>query len=40
MASEKVKTLKDKELELFKSGEGKRLMLLGAVKKKAAKAED
>ncbi|MBR8841254.1 MAG: MerR family transcriptional regulator [Stigonema ocellatum SAG 48.90 = DSM 106950] len=38
LAGETVKTLKDKEPELFKSGDGKRFMLLGAVDKKAAKA--
>ncbi|WGV24640.1 MerR family transcriptional regulator [Halotia branconii] len=37
LAGETVKTLKDKEPELFKSGEGKRFMLLGAVAEKAAK---
>lgn len=37
LAGETVKTLKDKEPELFKSGQGKRFMLLGAVGEKAAK---
>ncbi|RCJ19205.1 hypothetical protein A6S26_27540 [Nostoc sp. ATCC 43529] len=37
LAGETVKTLKDKEPELFKSGQGKRFMLLGAVGEKATK---
>ncbi|NEU72885.1 MerR family transcriptional regulator [Hassallia byssoidea VB512170] len=37
LAGETVKTLKDKEPELFKSGQGKRFMLLGVVGEKAAK---
>ncbi|MEH2446334.1 MAG: hypothetical protein V7K18_11260 [Nostoc sp.] len=37
LAGETVKTLKDKEPELFKSSQGKHFMLLGAVGEKAAK---
>ncbi|MBU7586757.1 MAG: hypothetical protein KAF91_28510 [Nostoc sp. TH1S01] len=37
LAGETVKTLKDKEPELFKSGQGKRFMLLGAEGEKANK---
>ncbi|HAG80493.1 MAG TPA: hypothetical protein DCL61_04810 [Cyanobacteria bacterium UBA12227] len=37
LAGETVKTLKDKQPELFKSGQGKRFMLLGAEGEKATK---